>query len=183
MKHAGSCLRGVIAAALVLLGSGPLLAQDGKSVALAAELATLMTQAKADSIAAQVPGSTDQFVGALFFPGSQLLVVTARYSVPVYLVEKLAKKSYQEIYIDLNSAFVPNTKVFISDLGANGLKSRRKDNEPYDTVEMKGKTTSFDGDWDKAKLSEKDYMTAYSTADEEYAKMLQALVAQLKKPS
>jgi len=41
----------------------------------------------------------------------------------VILNGKLEKKDYQEIYIDLNSASVAATRVFIEDLGADGLKS------------------------------------------------------------
>ncbi len=173
----------VVAAAVLLFLPGRVAAQDSKSAALAAELAKLMEQAKASVMAAPYPGAADQFVGAMFFPGSQLLVVTARYAVPVYLIEKLEKKSYQDIYIDLNSASVPSSKVFISDLGADGLKAKRNDNEPFDTVEMSGKTTAFDGDWRRAKLSETEYMSTFATADQEYAKMLQALVDQIKKSS
>ena len=175
--------RAAVAAVGFVLFPCLLAAQESRSAVLATELAKLLEQAKADAIATQYPGVPDQFIGALFFPGSQLLVVTAKYAVPVYLTEKLQKKSYQDVYIDLNSASVPNSKVFISDLGANGLHSKRRDNEPFDTVEMSGKTTAFDGDWGKAKLSEKDYMTTYAAADEAYAKMLQALVDQLKKSS
>ena len=66
MTHAFSRLRAAVAAALLLFAPVAGLAQESKSAALAAELATLMAQAKADSIAAAYPGSTDQFVGALF---------------------------------------------------------------------------------------------------------------------
>ncbi len=41
----------------------------------------------------------------------------------------------------------------------------------------------FDGDWKAQKLSEQDYMKAFSAADERYAQILTALLAQLKKPS
>lgn len=71
----------------------------------------------------------------------------------------------------------------MSDLGADGLKPRRRENEPFDTAEVRGKTTTFDGDWNKAKLSEQEYMKAFAEADEEYAKMLRALIDHLKKSS
>ena len=48
--------------------------QTSKSVAVAKELTTLMEQKKLDSIAAKIPGGTDQFAAALYFPGIQLLV-------------------------------------------------------------------------------------------------------------
>ncbi len=102
--------------------------------------------------------------------------------MPAYLLEKIDKKLYRDVYIDLNTASVPNTKILISDVGADGLKLRRRENEPFDTVERNGRTTAFDGDWNKAKLSEKEYLAAYAAADEDYTTMLRALLAQLKKP-
>jgi len=182
MRHACRFLRGVgvSAAVVTVLAASPVAAQD-KTSPVVAELVKLLDASKATAIAAPYPGSPDQFVGALYFQGSQLLVVTAKYSAPQLMATKLKEKSYQDIYIDLNSASVPETKVFISDLGADGLKSKRKDNEAFDTAEIRGKATSFDGDWGKAKISEKDYMGAFSSAEDEYVKMLQALVTELKK--
>jgi hypothetical protein len=183
MTNALYRLRGLALAAVFVLAASPVFAQDSKSAPLAAELAKLLDQMKVDSVAAKHPAAPDQYVGALYFPGSQLLVVTARYQVPELLNSKLASKSYRDVYIDLNSASIPQTKVFISDLGCNGLKARREDNEPYDTIEMGGKNWSFDGDWKKAKVSEDEYMKSYQQAEEEYVKMLQALLTELKKTS
>ncbi|MBI3048620.1 MAG: hypothetical protein HYY76_09970 [Acidobacteria bacterium] len=155
-------------------------AQESKSGGLAAELATLLDSMKLDSIAAKVQG--DEYVGALYFPGSQLLVVRARYSVPERMDEQLAKKNYRDVYIDLNSASVPASKVLISDLGANGLYPRRRENQ-FDTADIGGRSYTFDGDWDKAKLSEQEYMKAFQATEAEYVKMLEALLVQLKKTS
>ena len=66
----------------------------------------LLDQAKLDAIAAKDPAANDAFVAALYFPGSQLLVVGARYQVPMLLNERIAKKEYREVYTDLNSACV-----------------------------------------------------------------------------
>jgi hypothetical protein len=41
----------------------------------------------------------------------------------------------------------------------------------------------FDGDWKKQKVSEQDYMKTFSTADDRYAQILAALLAQVKKTS
>ena len=81
------------------------------------------------------------------------------------------------------SASVPDSKVFISDLGADGLKAKREENQPFDTAELHGKSYSFDGDWKRAKLSEDEYMKQYQQAEQEYENMLQALLGQLKKTS
>jgi hypothetical protein len=176
-------LRGFGLAAAFLLLASPALAQTSKSAALAMELAKILDSMKVDSIAAKHPAAPDQYVGALYFPGSQLLVVTARYQVPELLNTKLASKEYRDVYIDLNSACIPNTKVFVSDLGIDGLKPRREDDQPYDTIEMAGKNWNFDGNWKAAKLSEDEYMKGYQQAEQEYVKMLEALLAELKKTS
>jgi hypothetical protein len=176
-------LRGIGLAVAFVLVASPALAQTSTSATLAMELAKLLDTMKADSIAARYPGAPDQYVGALYFPGSQLLVVTAKYQVPELLNTKLASKEYRDVYIDLNSAAMPNTKVFVSDLGIDGLKSRREDNQPYDTIEMGGKNFNFDGNWRAAKLSEEEYMKGYQQAEQEYVKMLQALLSELKKTS
>jgi len=158
-------------------------AQESKSAPLVKELTQLLDQRKLDAIAAKVPDGADHFVGALYFPGLQLLVVSARYSVPSYVVEKLAKKDYREVYIDLNSASIPESKVFFEDLKADGLQALREENDPFDMYEGKGKKLAFDGDWKKAKISEKEYLDAFTSVDADYAKLLEVLIAQAKKGS
>jgi hypothetical protein len=157
-------------------------AQESKSATLAAELAKLLDARKLDSIAARGAGP-DEYIGALYFPGSQLLVVGAKYSAPERMKQLLDAKNYRDVYIDLNSASVPQTKVFISDLGVNGLRFDREGSQPWDTVDVGGKSYSFDGDWGKAKISRDEYTKAYQSTDDQYTKMLEALVAELRKPS
>ena len=173
------CLAAVLAIAL----SSAAQAQEPKSAALAKQLAAALDAAKIDSIAAKDPNSPDVFIGALYFPGIQLLVVSAKYTVPALLIEKLGNKQYKDVYIDLNSASVPETKVFVEDLGADGLKADHSENQPYDSYEAAGKRTSFDGDWKKQKLSKEEYQKVFGTADDRYSQMLHALLAQLKQTS
>jgi hypothetical protein len=157
------------------------LAQESKSAPLVKELTTLLDQAKLDAIAAKDPSAPDVFVAALYFPGSQLLVVSARYSVVPILVEKIAKKDYREIYTDLNSAAVEGSRSLVMDIGVDGLKPKKEDNR-FDTFDIGTKSYVFDGDWKKQKLaSEDDYTKAYVDADAKYVKMLTALIAQVKK--
>lgn len=175
----------ISAAAAVLLMLAPTMAagQDSKSSALAGELVRLLDSMKLDSLAAKV-AAPDQYAAALYFPGSQLLVVGAKYYVPERMDFSINEKKYRDVYIDLNSAAVPKTKIFISDLGANGLQARKRgNNQPNDTVDLDGKTHVFDGDWKKAKISETDYMKAFSDTEAEYIKILEALVAQARKSS
>ena len=158
-------------------------AQESKSTSLAKQLAAALDAAKLDSVATQDPSASDTFIGALYFPGLELLVVSAKYTVPALLIEKLSKKEYRDVYIDLNSASVPESKVFIDDLGADGLKAERNENQPFDTFEEGAKRVAFDSDWKKQKLTKEDYMKTFASSDERYSRFLTALLAQLKKTS
>jgi hypothetical protein len=170
---------GLVTLAGILLVPSSLSAQDSKSASVAGELTKLLDQMKLDSIAAKQ--GTDRFVAALYFSGSQLLVVGAKYSVPDRLNLLIGQKQYRDVYADLSSASEQSTKVFVMDLGANGLKFKRENNEPFDTVDSSGSSVAFNGE--RGKLSEDDYRKAFATSDEQYTSMLQALLAALKKPS
>jgi hypothetical protein len=99
----------------------------------------------------------------------------------VLLDERIGKKEYRDVYIDLNSAGSPGTRVFVEDLGPDGLKPRREENQPFDSIEMGGRRTTFDSEWRKQQLSEPEYLKLFSAGDERYTQMLTALLAQLKK--
>jgi hypothetical protein len=174
--------RGVILLIAIVIAPTLAFAQQSKSEKIALEVAKLMDARKLDSMAAR-GAAPDEFIGALYFPGSQLLVVGAKYSSPARMDLLLGARQYRDVYIDLNSASVPATKVFVSDLGANGLHFDRSGNQPWDTVDVAGKSYAFDGDWGKAKLSRDEYTKAYQSTDDQYTRMLEALLAELKKPS
>jgi len=170
----------VVFVLFTVLSTGAL-AQDSKSVPLVKELAQLLDKGKLDAIAAKDPSASDVFVAALYFPGSQLLVVSARYAVPPILTEKLAQKDFREIYTDLNSAAVEGSRSLVIDIGADGLKPK-KDDSRFDTCDIGAKTYVFDGDWKKQKMaSEDDYGKAFADAEARYVKMLTVLIAQAKK--
>lgn len=181
MKLFSRVASGPVAALLLLCAAAPASAQESRSAPLAKQLAAALDAGKLDSIAAKDPDAPDLFCAALYFPGMQLLVVSGTYSVPQLLNDRLGRKEYRDIYLDLNGA--ATGKIFIEDPGADGLKPKRESNQPFDQAEVAGKRTMFDGDWKAQKLSEQDYTKAFSAADERYAKILTALLAQLKKTS
>jgi hypothetical protein len=151
-------------------------------VALAQTLTTLLDGAKLTAIAAKDPSDPDAFVAAMYFSGSQLLLVSAKYHPAVILNGKLEKKDYQEIYIDLNSASVAATRVFIEDLGADGLKADHPDGVAFDSIDRAGKRTVFDSDWKKdQKLTDEQYAKLFADADALYSRLLQALINQAKR--
>ncbi|HUE89528.1 MAG TPA: hypothetical protein VMO26_25915 [Vicinamibacterales bacterium] len=157
-------------------------AQDSKSAPLVKELTDLMQQRKLDSVAARHPAADDQFVAALYFPG-QLLLVTARSVAPAVVNEKLIRGEFRDVYIDLNSASIPESRVMISDGGADGLRPRREPNEPFDTHDADSQSIRFDGNWREDRMSEKDYMARFAAAEEAYLAALTALIMELKKTS
>jgi len=169
--------------ALICLSPAVASAQDSKSAPLAKQLAAALDEGKLDSIAAKDPSAPDAFVAALYFPGLQLLVISGKYSVPQLLTERVGRKEYRDVYLDLNGASIADTKVFIEDPGADGLRAKREDNQAFDQCEMAGKRTMFNGDWKMQKMSEQDYMKTYSAADDRYSQILTALLAQAKKSS
>lgn len=155
-------------------------AQDSKSSDLAKQLSQLLDEKKLDAIAAADPQAPGTFAAALYFPGTQLLVVSAKYSAPSLLNDKLTKKDYRDIYVDLSSASVAGSKVFVMDTFADGLVSHPKGDAPADSVERAGATLSFDGDLKRAKQTEAEYAKAFTDADAAYSKILQLLITKLK---
>lgn len=172
------------AVALVVFMLAPAVsAQDSTSTALAKQLTAALDSTKLDAIAARDPSAPDTFVAALYFAGSQLLVVSAKYTAPQLLDARLEKKEFRDVYIDLSSASIIETKVFVQDGGADGLKARREENQVFDSYEAAGKSIVFDGDNKRQKMSDQEYLKAFTDADARYSAMLRALLAQLKKTS
>jgi hypothetical protein len=172
--------QGGIAGVLVLVMSTTAWAQESKSAPLAKQLAAAMEAAKLDSVAAKDPSNPGVYIAALYIPNFQLLAIANSYAAPMLLDTRLSRKEYRDVYIDLNSASPAATRLFVEDLGADGLKAKREDNQGFDAVENKGTRTMFDSDWRKQKLSEEDYSKAFAAADERYTQILTALLAQLK---
>jgi hypothetical protein len=174
-------ITGVLMLVALLLGPASSFAQNSKSAPLAAELCKLLDEQKLDSVAARQAG--DQYVGALYFAGTQLLVIRGKFNSAARMDDLLGRKEYKEVYMDLSGASDLKTRSFIMDLGANGLRFKREDNQPFDTADVGGKSYQFDGEWGRAKMSEDEYKKMFATTDEDYAQMLQALIGTLKKPS
>ncbi|MEI6667287.1 MAG: hypothetical protein WCP29_03955 [Acidobacteriota bacterium] len=172
----------VVGLLVVLTTSGAAFAAEAKSIVLAKELTQLLDAKKLAAIAARDSAEPDFYAAAMYFSGSQLLVVGAKYSPAVLLDGKMLKREYQDIYIDLNSAAKAGTKVFVEDSGADGLKLDHEPNRAADSFESGGKQVRFDEDWKKEqKLSDADYQKAFDEADKLYCRLLTALIAEAKK--
>lgn len=168
------CLTGLLAMSLAATAT----AQVSKSAPLAKELAAGLAAAGTTSIAAKAPSEQDLYVAAMYVPGT-LLVVWARFPVPAALDAEISNKDYQNAYVDLQTASIAASKVFVQDEGADGLNLKT-----FDMVDTVKGSTVFDGDWKKAKAaSEQEYEKAFVDADADYARMLTILLGSLRKPS
>lgn len=156
-------------------------AEDSKSSTAAKELVQALDAAKLESIATADAANPGVFIAALYIPNTQLLVVSAKYSAPPLLVDRINAKDYQAVYVDLQSASVRGSKVFVMDQGCNGLLSKPSGDDPADSFDEGDTSVTFDGDWKKAKMVEAAYTKTFAEADDRYAKMLGLLVAQVKK--
>jgi len=183
MKRKVACARDLLLGGLIALAApaAVAIAQDSSSASVVRELTALLDKGKVDAIAAKEAAEKDRYVAALYYPGSQLLVIEGRYPVPVLLDDKLAKKEHREVYLDLTGASLPESRMFIVDLGANGLQAKREENQPYDSYETTAKRVQFDGNWKTQRMTEGEYMKTFAEADLAYAKMLTALLVQARK--
>ncbi len=154
--------------------------RTAKSAAAAKQLTDALDAAKLDAIAAADPSDPAAFVAALYIQGSQLLVVSAKYAAPPLLTAKIKTKEYRDIYMDLSSASVAGSKVFIIDMNCDGLAAKPDGDAAADSWEAGTQQVTFDGEWGKAKLTEDAYSKLFSDADERYAKILALLTAQAK---
>ena len=134
---------------VLLACASPAFAQESKSTAPVGNLVKALDGKKLESFAAKstAPG---EYVAALYFPGTQLLVISATLASPAAADAQIQQKNYRELYIDLNSASQPATRTLVTDLGANGLRPR-KDGNLLDSADIATRSYTFDGDWKKAK--------------------------------
>jgi hypothetical protein len=165
---------------LLVCSPSSAVAQVSKSAAVAKELIQVMDAKKLDSIAAKTPAGEGHFAAALYFPNVQLLVISGHYSAPQLMEPRLAGKQYRDTYMELSGTVTPDTKIFVQDMGEPGLTPKKQDNM-YDTWTRAGKVVMFDGENDKQKISDAEYAKAFATADEEYARILTALLTEAKK--
>ena len=165
--------------AIVLSGAAAKSAdQESKSAPLAKQLAQALDAAKISAIAAPDP-STGGFVAALYIPGTQLLVVSGKFTTPDIGTHRISKKEFRELYMDLMGASVAGSRQFASDVSCDGFVFKPEGEAPADTWESANTTQAFAGH-KKADLSEEDYLKAYTQADEQYAHILQLLIAKAK---
>lgn len=120
----------------------------------------------------------------MYVKDSQLLVVSAKYPVPVLMDQCLEAGRFRDAYMDLQGASLVTGRWFIQDLGIDGLQPTRIKDTPFDVVYKDAADyVVLDGNWQAQSLSEGDYRQRFSTADERYAQMLRVLIDALRAQS
>jgi hypothetical protein len=151
--------------------------QAGTSAAPVKELASYLTAHNQTAIAARDPES-GAFVAALFYPGVQMLVVSAKPTAADAIGAQLAARNFQDVYAQDGAA--RSGRLFIQDLGADGLADG---GDSVDVVYDEGRQTLFDGNPRSHKLSEKAYHDAFTSADSRYAHMVTLLLNEARRTS
>ena len=149
---------------------------DSRSAAPAAQLTQMLDARGLQAFAAENPKRPGRFVAVLYFPGSQLLLISAQYSAPALLRDRIAAGEYRQVYVDLSSAGDRTDRIFVEDLGAPGLRSTRDDGKPFDLV-WRDVTNGihYDGNADAQKLSKSAYRSRFEVDDAAYAELLDIL--------
>jgi hypothetical protein len=173
----------LIVAFLVAVGLVALRAEEpSQSAAPAASVKALLEQLKMDSIAARDPEEPGRYVAALYIQDSQLLVISAPYTVPAALDRLIASSSYREAYLNLQAVKEHKGHFFVVDSLADGLKKVPDVDQPFDSTTIDGSVmVMFDGKWDLQKLNEAAYNSMFAKDDARYARLLTILANELRK--
>jgi hypothetical protein len=166
-------VRLTLAVTLVASMTAPALAQVSSGT-LAKELAAALSTRQLDAFAAKDPAAPDTFVAALVYPGVQLLVVSARHPVPAQMDALLAARDYRGAYSLLEGNGISDSKVFVQDMGADGL--RAETDQRVDVVYEKVKDRlMFSGD-----VRDSDYRRQLTAVDATYSRALRVLLEALR---
>src|SRR5213078_4893598 len=96
------------------------------------------------------------------------------------IAAQLAAKNFQDVYAALQDGGARTGRLFIQDLGADGLADG---GDTVDVVYDQGQQTLFDGNPRRHKLSDKAYHEAFTSADTRYAHMVTVLLNEAKRTS
>lgn len=163
-----------------LLAAAPQASAPSASAALTKELIATMGSRQLDAIAAADPTVPGRFVAAMVYPGVQVLIVRSQPQSASDTASRISYRLYRDAYSDVQQPASNDGKLFIQDMGADGLNALGAGT--VDIMYEDGtRQTIFDGNWKKQKLSQADYQKKFSAADAEYARMLSLLLAELKR--
>jgi hypothetical protein len=168
----------VILVFTAVLGVAAAQARPFESADAAYALARALDQSGLTAIATAVPHEPGMFVAALYFPGSQLLVVSARHPSPERIASRIAMRRYREAYLSLLGTPMPQGKFYVRDANADGILSALPDSGDVDLVREGGvRQTSFDGQTESQGLTSTQYDIRLAAADARYADLLTVLAS------
>jgi len=97
---------------------------------------------------------------------------------PDAVAAQLAARNYQDVYASLQDGSAQHGRLFVQDLGADGLADG---GDSVDIVYDNGQQVVFDGNPKSHKMSDKAYHEAFSSADTRYARMLTVLINEARR--
>jgi len=154
--------------------------QESQSSLKATVVAKLLDTLKLDAVAAIEDQQTGRFAAALYYPGTQLLVVSAVHPQPDVAAQRLAERKYRDVYLDLQGSATRKGRLFVLDLEADGLKRTREGGAAFDQTYIDGANQiSYDGDWKTQKMTPAQYDERFQRDDKRYAEILAALEHEL----
>jgi hypothetical protein len=146
----------------------------------AVELVRLMTRHQLSAMAAEDPAEDGRFVAAMHVPGSQLLLIRTRYAAPALLRNRMAAGAFRQSYVELFAFGERDGRVFIMDLGADGLAVDGTAGAQVD-ISWHGtrEHTIYNGQWKAQQLTEAEYRARLADREHVYAEALDVLIAAL----
>lgn len=174
--------------AVVLAGASMVSAQVPASMSApkAKELAALMKAKKLEAFAMRESVLENRFLAVTVSPDVQTLAVSALYSRPTDIEYWIYQKDYAHAYGDLVSGTMASERFFVEDILGDGLVGVPGKSGVPDTVTVAGKKELFEGPADPKKRNDKRmelgaYSKMFTDADQRYGKLLDSVIAELKK--
>jgi hypothetical protein len=167
--------------------TGAAVAQVTPDTAAAAKELTASLEGQAEGvaprfIAANDPSDPERFVAAMLLPGIQLVIVSAEYPAPVLLRERLLTGKFQDAYQDLSAASVPESRLMIEDVRADGLAFRPGKGQAADVViHGTDEPYRFDWQWRRNRIRQDDYMAKFEETRAEYLRLVGLLTEAAKR--
>ena len=159
------------------VAGSPIPQDTPRSADVAKRLVSALTARQLDAIAVEDPEEPGRFIAALAFPDVQLLVVSAPSKSAAYLKLQLTKRQFRDVYVALQEGD-PAGRLFFHDMGGNGVDRAGESIDVF--YEGKDQKTLFDGKWEGQSLTEQEYASRWSNADERYTRMLTVLLDAVK---
>ena len=153
-------------------------AQTTRSADLVKQLMNTLSAQKLDALAVRDPEQPTNAIAVLAFPNSQLLAVAGPYPDQASLDSLLSSGMYRDVYAALQQPTVASGRLFIQDMGCDGLGTAESIDIVYENAQTQ---TILDGNWKKQGLSQGTYDERAKAAEARYARMLAALIAAAQK--